>query len=407
MNQERFDDLTRGLATNRLSRRQVLKGLAAGMLGAILGSVPLNMRARPALATGTSCAKQVYSRGTNFRGLSITADVQFFDSLDAIDQCARSNNVFIYVTDSYRPPGKIVKPIAGVEQAKPGNHNAGHAIDMNVQCQGCDTDGLCESTCLGGNPLPQPVQSFIDCVKRKGLKWGGDWKQRDPVHIEDGLKNPARRERIKAMAESGPCPADETCDANGVCTNGQPGGCNVTCNPPKIPNPDNNCDCECPGQSCAPPMAINPDTCQCECPVSCNPPQVPNPQTCECECPVSCNPPNVLDPVTCQCKPPPCPPEGCGGAVTVTGEHGPPGVTCGTCVNGSCSGCPEGQGCYAKRVGFFFDPNTGINYFSYAGVCCSNPCLDFGGFLIQCCDPTQTCLGQGTGSPRCGSLGVS
>jgi hypothetical protein len=32
MNQERFDDLTRALATGRLSRRQVLKSIAAGVL---------------------------------------------------------------------------------------------------------------------------------------------------------------------------------------------------------------------------------------------------------------------------------------------------------------------------------------------------------------------------------------
>jgi hypothetical protein len=30
--QERFDELAKGLATNRLSRRQVLKNFAAGML---------------------------------------------------------------------------------------------------------------------------------------------------------------------------------------------------------------------------------------------------------------------------------------------------------------------------------------------------------------------------------------
>ena len=37
MNRELFDELARGLATNRLSRRQVLKGLLAG---ALLGLVP-------------------------------------------------------------------------------------------------------------------------------------------------------------------------------------------------------------------------------------------------------------------------------------------------------------------------------------------------------------------------------
>jgi hypothetical protein len=37
MNQERFDDLTRALATSRGSRGRMLKALAAATLGAALG----------------------------------------------------------------------------------------------------------------------------------------------------------------------------------------------------------------------------------------------------------------------------------------------------------------------------------------------------------------------------------
>jgi hypothetical protein len=39
MNQERFDDLARGLATKRLSRRRVLKGLAMGVFLGLGGAL--------------------------------------------------------------------------------------------------------------------------------------------------------------------------------------------------------------------------------------------------------------------------------------------------------------------------------------------------------------------------------
>jgi hypothetical protein len=40
MNQERFDELAKGLATRFLSRRQVLKGIGAAVSGAALTSIP-------------------------------------------------------------------------------------------------------------------------------------------------------------------------------------------------------------------------------------------------------------------------------------------------------------------------------------------------------------------------------
>jgi hypothetical protein len=40
MNQARFDELAKGLATRSLSRRQVLKGIGAAVSGAALTSIP-------------------------------------------------------------------------------------------------------------------------------------------------------------------------------------------------------------------------------------------------------------------------------------------------------------------------------------------------------------------------------
>jgi hypothetical protein len=79
------------------------------------------------------------------------------------------------------------------------NHLAGHAIDMNVK-YGEAKDKWCNSTCLGG-VLPDGVSGFIKAIQDDaGLRWGGDFSDKDPVHIDDNLNadGEAWKERKKA-----------------------------------------------------------------------------------------------------------------------------------------------------------------------------------------------------------------
>lgn len=95
---------------------------------------------------------------------------------------ASSCNVKLYITDSYRKPDSIVlNPI--VTPAQLSNHKIGHAIDMNVVYGFSNT--ICNSNCLRGTQ-PTAVKCFIDGVKRKRLRWGGDFSDVDSVHIDDG-----------------------------------------------------------------------------------------------------------------------------------------------------------------------------------------------------------------------------
>jgi hypothetical protein len=212
VNQERFDDLAKGLATNRLSRRQVIKGLFAGALLATPLSTLLN---RAALAQTGDCSIHTYSTaGTNFTGDPIRADAQFFDSLDSINGCAGENNVTVRITSSYRRPGDPVGNTV-VPPAQRSNHHAGHAIDMNVRYT--DNTGaarLCDSRCLGRATLPTPVEGFIDCVRAQRLRWGGMFRTPDPVHIDDNLNADftAWKRRVNAAW----CPDGSTC-VNGRC----------------------------------------------------------------------------------------------------------------------------------------------------------------------------------------------
>jgi uncharacterized protein DUF4157/D-alanyl-D-alanine carboxypeptidase-like protein len=149
------------------------------------GATPLVDPGTPAADAGSTgtCALTTYT-GSNFVGKTVTADVEFVDSLDAINAHAAANDVDVHVTSSFRTstvvPGAIVTP------ATMSNHLAGHAIDMNVK-YGPGKSSWCNSTCLGG-ALPAGVREFIAAVQADaGLRWGGDFTTKDPVHIDDGL----------------------------------------------------------------------------------------------------------------------------------------------------------------------------------------------------------------------------
>lgn len=133
-------------------------------------------------ATKAPCPLTTFT-GSNFTGDEARVDSDFVASLNSVNSAAVDNDVMVHVTSSFRTstavPGAIVTP------AQMSNHMVGHAIDMNVE-YGDKHAQYCNSTCLAGT-LPKAVQGFIDAVKKAGLRWGGDFSDRDPVHIDDGL----------------------------------------------------------------------------------------------------------------------------------------------------------------------------------------------------------------------------
>jgi hypothetical protein len=149
-----------------------------------------------------TCALVTYS-GTNFTGDTVKADTEFEDSLGTIDKHAGDNKVKVHVTDSFRESGAKVKG-AIVTPATRSNHLAGHAIDMNVKYGEKDT--LCNSTCLKATAKhPAGVKEFIKAIQDDSeLRWGGDFSDVDPVHIDDNLNSDdeAWKARHKAVQEA-------------------------------------------------------------------------------------------------------------------------------------------------------------------------------------------------------------
>jgi hypothetical protein len=143
------------------------------------------------------CPIAQYGSGRRFAGSPILADKAFFPTLDLIDSIAANNNVFIYVTGSFRPKGYNPNgPI--VPPAVRSNHLVGHAIDINVdyfdqagKLKRCG--GPTIGNCLGMASLPAPVAGFIQGIQASGLRWGGTFSKPDVVHIDDGYNGNASK----------------------------------------------------------------------------------------------------------------------------------------------------------------------------------------------------------------------
>ena len=280
MDADRFDALTRSVVSGS-SRRGLLGGFLSGaatlLLNARGGGVHAGERQERATKPcpkghircgggcydvrplSTRCFRATYqhvdqctgqTRRSNFIGDTLQADRRFFPKLDAIDDCAGRHGVKVYITDSYRPVGRIVNGI--VKQANCSNHAAGHAIDMNVQYKLRDgTKKICNSDCLG-NPRgrPQAVSDFLQCVKNAGLRWGGDFSPRDPVHFDDQLNAnfTAWAARVRAVANR-ECSDGQVC-CQGICRQPCPRGqfcCGVECCDPQREEcgPNDKCRTKC------------------------------------------------------------------------------------------------------------------------------------------------------------------
>jgi peptidoglycan hydrolase-like protein with peptidoglycan-binding domain len=144
----------------------------------------------------------VLFQASNFQGNPCRADIEFVPMLEKINAYAVQANVFIHVTSSFRTSsnvkGAIVKP------ATRSNHMAGHAIDMNVIYE--DKKKSANSSVLGKYPnVPEPVRLFIkSIIDDPKLRWGGQFKDVDTVHIDDNLNSDMARwdKRYQAMQKA-------------------------------------------------------------------------------------------------------------------------------------------------------------------------------------------------------------
>ncbi|MCB9361035.1 MAG: M15 family metallopeptidase [Flavobacteriales bacterium] len=134
-------------------------------------------------------------KASHFVGKTITADKDFIPALNRINAYAEKNDIKIHITSSFRKTaivrGAIVTP------AKMSNHMIGHAIDMNIR-YGDNYSKWCNSNCLAQSYLPEPIANFIQDIRNdEQLRWGGDFRKRDTVHIDDHYNKDPEKWRLK------------------------------------------------------------------------------------------------------------------------------------------------------------------------------------------------------------------
>jgi peptidoglycan hydrolase-like protein with peptidoglycan-binding domain len=144
----------------------------------------------------------VLFEGSRFQGSPCRADFEFVPALKKINALAEQADVFIHVTSSFRTSSNVAGAI--VKPATRSNHMAGHAIDMNVIYD--NKTKSANSVMLGKYPnVPEPVRLFIKSViDEPGLRWGGKFNTKDPVHIDDGLNGDMAKwdKRYQAMQKA-------------------------------------------------------------------------------------------------------------------------------------------------------------------------------------------------------------
>ncbi len=118
-------------------------------------------------------------KNTNFVGIcKIHSD--FKHKMDQVNEIAKKEEFFIIVTSSYRETNKVKGAI--VKPATRSNHMIGHAIDFNLS-----KDKRYYNSIKLGDMKGEDNDFITKIVKETGLTWGGSFKTKDSVHLDDRL----------------------------------------------------------------------------------------------------------------------------------------------------------------------------------------------------------------------------
>ncbi|MBT4098700.1 MAG: SH3 domain-containing protein [Gemmatimonadetes bacterium] len=121
-----------------------------------------------------------------FVGETVRVDEDFVPHLEKLASFAQARGLKIWATSSLRNlenqiRGAIVRP------ASKSCHHVGHAIDLNLMD---GTDFYNSKQLRKGNhaELPESVLGFIEDIRTDPvMRWGGDFSEEDPVHVDDDL----------------------------------------------------------------------------------------------------------------------------------------------------------------------------------------------------------------------------
>ncbi len=102
---------------------------------------------------------------------------------DTMNEAAKTAKVTLKINQTFRvqsiPPSGAVVPPASKSQ-----HLIGHAVDLNI----VDGTTINSSAMFNNGTETDNADAFVTAVKKKGIRWGGDFNDTDPVHFDDFVK---------------------------------------------------------------------------------------------------------------------------------------------------------------------------------------------------------------------------
>ncbi len=124
--------------------------------------------------------------GVNIKGLrgrQILIHKDFKKHLVKIDSFASKHRIVLIINQGYRYKKHILRKSI-VKPAKSSNHHAGFAIDFNIKFKGKKYFAK-DLKRKNLKKLPKNIQGFISDIRKNiDLRWGGDFRQQDPIHID-------------------------------------------------------------------------------------------------------------------------------------------------------------------------------------------------------------------------------
>jgi len=115
---------------------------------------------------------------------AVRVDSNFANYISRMNDLAVQNDLYILVQgEGFRRADTPVRN-AIVPPSETSNHLVGYAVDINIRYSG----KLYNSSDLGNfSSLPQAIKNFINGCKSNGMRWGGDFSTKDPVHFDVAL----------------------------------------------------------------------------------------------------------------------------------------------------------------------------------------------------------------------------
>jgi hypothetical protein len=116
------------------------------------------------------------------RQAEVLVHEDFVDTMTLLDGEAKAAKVKLRINQTFRVQNVPVKG-AVVPPASKSQHLIGHAVDLNI----VDGPTVNVSAMFKTGKETAAAKDFVKAVKKKGIRWGGDFAPKDPPHFDDAV----------------------------------------------------------------------------------------------------------------------------------------------------------------------------------------------------------------------------